>query len=272
VKYVVANILMLASGIFWAYIIGNLVEAVGAMGTINREYLARMDKANEMVRGFATKDLPLELSGSTAAMKASTRVRRFITNQRDRASNKWLDSHSAPTLTDQYPTLEILSPELQRLCALHLLQPMIESVPYLSSRYLSPEEQADIALKSVSLEFSNGERFTQHFGLGRGLMIFRTGLAYATRKNLSWKSFYWRKSCPDHPMDVNEILVEDDFMSERQLVYHFVGFTRVLFIPRSVVMEALENNESAWKGCGRWRYFMGKLTLNSVNYGAVETA
>eukprot|EP00569_Conticribra_weissflogii_P001433 CAMPEP_0171354576 /NCGR_PEP_ID=MMETSP0878-20121228/44776_1 /TAXON_ID=67004 /ORGANISM="Thalassiosira weissflogii, Strain CCMP1336" /LENGTH=246 /DNA_ID=CAMNT_0011860553 /DNA_START=1198 /DNA_END=1935 /DNA_ORIENTATION=+ len=245
-EYVVANILMLASGIFWAYIIGNLVEAVGAMGTINREYLARMDKANEMVRGFATKDLPLELSGSTAAMKASTRVRRFITNQRDRASNKWLDSHSAPTLTDQYPTLEILSPELQRLCALHLLQPMIESVPYLSSRYLSPEEQADIALKSVSLEFSNGEHFTQHFGLGRGLMIFRTGLAYATRKNLSWKSFYWRKSCPDHPMDVNEILVEDDFMSERQLVYHFVGFTRVLFIPRSVVMEALENNESAW--------------------------
>ena len=80
-EYGFANALMLICGIFWAYIIGSLVEAVGSMGSVTREYVERMDRANQMLSDFAVKDMPQSITGATTGMKVSKRVRRFITNQ-----------------------------------------------------------------------------------------------------------------------------------------------------------------------------------------------
>lgn len=142
---------MLACGVFWAYIIGALVDAVASMGTLNKEYITKMNEANQMVGNFTAKSLPSTKTGSLIDADVSKRVKRFITEQRDRATTKSMDSTSAVSLEEKHPTLSIISPELRKVCALHLTHTLIESVPYLSSKYLSPDEQAHIALNSYQV-------------------------------------------------------------------------------------------------------------------------
>lgn len=224
-----ANALMLISGIFWAYIIGRLVEVVQSYSTSLQDlYLARMNEANEMMSDFTVKELPESAAQTFYPVKSSKRVRRFITCQRDRAINNRLNPKNTSTMNDLYPTLDILSPELRRLCALHLTQSLLETIPYLSSVYLSPEEQADIALQCLWLEFSSTEQFDSQSELGRGILIFRQGFALISRKNAPLKSnFTWQNDLIDRPIDVNEVLVDDHYYREHHHVFHFVSFTKV---------------------------------------------
>mmetsp|Transcript_5639 Transcript_5639/g.14109 ORF Transcript_5639/g.14109 Transcript_5639/m.14109 type:complete len:550 (-) Transcript_5639:868-2517(-) len=256
-----ANALMLLSGIFWAYIIGNIVEVAQSMGSVNREYLTRMSEANQMMRDFTTKELAE--SSLTVRTNSLKRVRHFITSQRDATDKGWLDSNNVCTLYDAYPTLNTLSPELQKVCALHLTQSLLETIPYLSSKNISPEEQAYIALQCRTIEFSTSEKFDSYTDLGRGILIIRRGFAVLSR-NGAKKSFVWRENLIDQPMDVDEVLVEDNYFEENRLVHHFVGFSKVLFVPRSAIMSVLEKNEKAWK-CARWRYFMASFILYTLS-------
>lgn len=256
---------MLLCGVFWAYIIGALVDAVSSMGALSKEYVNKMDEANQMVKDFTVGRLPNHQTVSALeGVKTSKRVRRFITETRDRATTKSLDYEFAETLEEKYPTLGIVSPELKRLCALHLTYTFLETVPYLSSNFLSPEEQANIALNSFQMEFSSGEKFISHKEHGRGILIFRLGFGFTVRRT-STGGISLRKGLTGHPPDVNEVLVDDDYYPERQLVYHFAGFTKVFFIPRSVILETLKNNPRAWKKCARWRYAMAAIILKSMD-------
>eukprot|EP00956_Cyclotella_meneghiniana_P024715 scaffold50014_cov66-Cyclotella_meneghiniana.AAC.7 len=256
-----ACFLMLLCGFFWAYIIGALVDAVSMMGKIEREYVDSMDEANQMVKDFQVKRLPNKITGSSFSekVKVSKRVRRFITEQRDRATTKSMSYETADTLEERYPTLTIVSPELRRMCALHLTHPFIEAVPYLSSKYLSPDEQAYVALNSLNLEFGTGETFKSHKDHGRGILISRGGFFFTVRH--SQRELRMRKAKTGIPPDMFEVLVEDNLHPERQLTYHFAGFTKVFFIPRSVIMEILANNEQAWKDCARWGYAGAAMIL-----------
>eukprot|EP00584_Thalassiosira_punctigera_P010985 CAMPEP_0172545316 /NCGR_PEP_ID=MMETSP1067-20121228/15255_1 /TAXON_ID=265564 ORGANISM="Thalassiosira punctigera, Strain Tpunct2005C2" /NCGR_SAMPLE_ID=MMETSP1067 /ASSEMBLY_ACC=CAM_ASM_000444 /LENGTH=538 /DNA_ID=CAMNT_0013332031 /DNA_START=233 /DNA_END=1850 /DNA_ORIENTATION=- len=264
IEFGFANFLMLMCGIFWAYIIGSLVEVVQSMGSLSQEYISRMNEANQMVKDFTVKELPESVAGATYA-RSSKRVRRFITNQRDVATKHALGAGTT-TLDESYPTLSILSPELRRVCVLHLTHSLLETIPYLSSKYLSPEEQADIALQCVTLEFSSAEKFVSHPNLGRGILIFRRGFATVSRNIISHNFLRWQKDLIDQPINVDEVLVEDDYFRERQLVFHFVGFTKAFFVPRSAIMGVLEKNERAWKECARWRYFTAALVLFSMKH------
>jgi hypothetical protein len=261
-EFAFANLLMLLSGIFWAYIIGNLVGVVQSMDPVAKEYVMRMDEANKMIGDFIETELPeCRVPGSNYE-KSSKRVRRFITKQRDVATKSW-SSSNAYTLIDAYLTLRILSPGLQQVCALHLTHSLLESVPYLSSKYLSPSEQAMIAMQSITMEFSTAEAFTSHPDLGRGILVFRQGMA-VTSRNTGHNNFTWHKDLVDKPIDVNEVLLEDDFVRDNHLVFHFMRFTKAFFVPRSVIFAVLENNERAWKECARWRYFAGAFVLSSL--------
>ncbi len=271
-EYMCADALMLLCGIFWAYVIGNLVEVVTSMGTVDREYTSRMQDANRMMRNFTARDLPESITGSTAHGKSSSkkRIRRFLTDQQKAAKkNNVLLSSNACAFQDEYPTLSILSPELQRLSALYLSRPLLEAIPYLSSKYLSPEEQASVALQCITMEFSSTERFVEHSDFGRGLLIFRRGYGVVSRmSSITTIRCMLYEDLIDHSLDVNEVLVDDDdhFFKEHRLVHHFVGYTRVLFVPRTVIMSVLEKNERAWKDCARWRYFAASLVLYSLDY------
>lgn len=253
-EYIIANALMLLCGIFWAYIIGKLVEVVASKGSIQTAFTSRMNEANSMIRNFVDKDLPESVIG-TVHTDSSERIRHFITGQRENATKSWFDPYNACTLHDAYPTLRILSPELQRVTALHLGHSLLETVPYLSSKYLSPEEQAVVILQSVTLEFSSGERFVEHPDLGRGCLIVRSKIGFVTTSAKTWRQ---------GSVNVDEVLLGDDYSKEHRLAFHFVGFTKALFVPRSVIMKVLESNERAWKECARWRYFMAAFLFYSL--------
>lgn len=254
---------MLACGVFWAYIIGALVDAVASLGTLNKEYVSKMNEANQMVRDFTSKSLPGTKSGSLVETDVSKRVRRFITEQRDRATTKTMESSSAETLMDKYPTLKCISPELRKICALHLACSFVESVPYLSSKYLSPDDQAHVVLNSIQMEFAAGEKFTAHETFGRGILVFIRGLGVASRQR-SPKQFYLKRSYANCPIDDNEVLVDENFFENEQLAIYFAVFSKVLFIPRSVIIEILAKNEKAWKQCARWKYFTASFILKSL--------
>ena len=55
---------MLVCGIFWAYIIGALVDVVRSAGSINAAYVERMHEANEMMTDFTCKELPQAVTGT----------------------------------------------------------------------------------------------------------------------------------------------------------------------------------------------------------------
>jgi len=262
-EFAVANGLMLCAGIFWAYVIGSLVDVVAVSSKLQNEYVTRMDEANQLVKNFQDSKLPESVTGSTTGVKASKRVRRFLTNQKEHSTKNWMDDGNSLTISEEFPTLNLLSPELRRECALHLTHAYLETVPYLSSKYLSPDDQAEIALQCRTLEFAAGEHFSSHPEFGRGILIFKQGFGFSAR-NLIKKASTSTRSLKGHALDVNEVLVEEDYYKEKQFVYHFVNFTKVLFVPRSAIMNILEKNPVAWKECARWRYFSAALVLESL--------
>eukprot|EP00985_Skeletonema_marinoi_P001454 scaffold581_cov127-Skeletonema_marinoi.AAC.5 len=234
-EFAVANGLMLCAGIFWAYVIGSLVDVVAVSSKLQNEYVTRMDEANQLVKNFQDSKLPESITGSTTGLDYIRGI----------------------------PNIRPLEPELRRECALHLTHAYLETVPYLSSKYLSPDDQAEIALQCRTLEFAAGEHFSSHPDFGRGILIFKQGFGFSAR-NLIKKASTWTRSLKGYALDVNEVLVEEDYYKEKQFVYHFVNFTKVLFVPRSAIMNILEKNPVAWKECARWRYFRAALVLESL--------
>ena len=276
VEYICADALMLLCGIFWAYVIGNLVEVVTSMGMIDREYTSRLHNANFMMRDFTSRELPGSITGTVDGKSSVMRIRRFLSDQQKAAKkNNVLLSTNACAFEEEYPTLSILSPELQRLSALYIMHPLLETIPYLSSKYLSPKEQANVALQCITMEFSSSERFVEHPSFGRGILIFRRGFGVASRISSPSPTSIrcmLHEDLIDHCLDVNEVLADDACCKDHHLVYHFVGYTKVLFLPRSVIMTVLERNERAWKECARWRYFAASLILYSLDYAKKRTA
>ena len=266
-EYVLANFLGLACGIFWAYVTAIIVELVTNANKLNRDSIRRWNDASQMVCDFTAQKLPEKMTGTTAGKQVSRRVRLFLAEERDHCTRNTLDEKNALTLSEAYPTLDILSPELRKVFALHLTHTYLETVRYLSSKYLCPDDQAEIALQCRTLEFAAGEHFSSHPEFGRGLLIFKYGLAFTSRNlvtpHLKIK-MAWTRNLGGHAAEKNEVLVEDDYCKEQQLVYHFLSYTKVLFVPRSAIMSMLEKNPVAWKECARWRYFRAALILLSL--------
>lgn len=75
----------------------------------------------------------------------------------------------------------MLPPELQRNSSVLVMNQYLEAVPYLSSRYLSTDEQSDVAMGCVLLEFSAGETIQIENSvkdLGRGVFVLKADIAF----------------------------------------------------------------------------------------------
>lgn len=272
-QYAISNLLMLVCGVFWAYVIGSFVSALASLGSVQNEYQQRLNQANHMIRDFVECDDSIQFPDASKRdvyNNTPQRVKRFLTRQKDTTTKPWLDETNTPTLIDKYPTLDFLSPGLQSYCALHLLSPLIERVPYLSTRHLSPEDQAEIALRSVNLEFSPGERFTHHSKLGRGIIIFQQGFGIITR-DVAHISSSWRRCSPSSCVEFCDVLPENDFCSESEVLFHFVSYSRCLFIPRTVILDILSKNADVWKDSARWFYLQGCMVRKHLSYLSQES-
>jgi len=143
-----------------------------------------------------------------------------------------------------------------------ILREDLESVPYLSSQYLTFEEQALVAMECVMMEFGAGEVVDlENIGvndLGRGIFVIRRGVAYVF-DYYSENRFTSVVLTGGMSFGSFKVLVEDGHWRAKARL-KFLTFTKVTFIPRKAVLAALKKNEKAWKDCGRWRYVRAMLT------------
>ena len=261
-EYYFANILMLLSGIFWAFTIGSILEIVQHMNQNQTLYKRHMDVANIMISTFS----PSNADNSTLDKQSdigvgdpdvvAARIRKFITAQYDGTMLSVAAGSTSPTLDQIFPTLDTLSLEIRQLSSLHLMRKYFDMVPYLSHKYLTPEEQSDLAFKCIFLEFSRLETFVKHPQYGRGIIIIKKGYGLS----IGCHGIMGVHSASDNaPIAVNEILVEEKFLADDQPLYRFTSYALVIFIPRSVICEVLKVNKKAWKDCARWIYLKACL-------------
>ena len=186
------------------------------------------------------------------AEEVAKRIRLFIHHQyRDTAGT----SASLNSIDDLFPVIPTLPPELQMLASLLVLQKELETVPYLSSRYLTIEEQCRVAMACKLFEFSTGEIIRlNEFEYGRGIFVLRHGCAFVERNN-SDKPLLDRFQLltAGSAFDSGKVLIEQENPASRGIL-KFVTFGTVIFVPESAVSAVLKKNKRAWKECGRWIY------------------
>ena len=262
-EFYFANFLMLLSGIFWAYILGKIIRVVEFISTDRINYKKKMEEMNDMIGCFS-----LRVDGEHEAADiqigvgrgdiVAQRMRRFVSNHYEsKALDQTHGDFNTETLEQVFPGINGLSQELRRLASIHLMRHYFELVPYLSSAYLSTEEQSKLAFKCKFLEMSRGELYRTHSELGRGIMILRKG--FVVRSGSKWLNGVY--ASPrfstygiDEPFGVDDALVEDEFLGTYRPAYRFLSYSLVIFIPQSVVYEVLSSNRKAWRDCARWRY------------------
>ena len=125
-------------------------------------------KSNRLRKDIAAVEVTAAVIGK--------RIRKFVTSQFEgRILNRPTECNS-PNLDQVFPVLQGLPFELRRLSSLHLMRKYLEMIPYLSSKYLSTEEQSNLAFKCRYMEFAVGEAFVKHPQHGRGIMILKRGM------------------------------------------------------------------------------------------------
>jgi len=258
IEYYIANILMLISGAFWAYAIGNIIQILDHVNSFELRYKAKMDSANSMIRCFVPSDPNKEPeAGVGDSEMVAFRIRRFITSQYNKQSKQHLNAEfNSKELEEVYPMIEHLSPELKRLSSLQLLRDILEKIPYLSSKYLSPSKQSEVAFKCVFIEFGRGETFYEHLKYGRGIIVLKKGFCVASRKSKPGQKRWYHRY---NPIGINDVLVEDNFLGrgeQRRILFY--SYSLALYIPRSVVLEVVKKPR-IWKDCARWRYLRACL-------------
>jgi hypothetical protein len=265
----VGCILMLVAGIMWAYMIGGLVGVTAAMNARGEIYRERIDQANAMIKEFDTGDM---VEGSGPDMKAAEeardleiRIKNYIHNQHTTSNHTVCVSD----LSQTFPVLETLSPDLQRMSAFMVLKDDLETVPYLSSRFLSITARSEVAVECVFLEFAAGEVIDIERGvgdLGRGIFVIRKGIGFL---RMQYSSELAELLLPSMTCGDGRVLVEDGHPVIKGYL-HFMSFAKVLFIPRRAVLAALAKNPTAWKECARWKYFIAVLSGRRMEKESAE--
>lgn len=205
---------------------------------------ARMDEARELISDFQAKD--------DYKRMWSNKIKEYIQTQHVR-SNK---PASMIRLYQAYPVLKSLTPEMQCVSSFLLMNKYLEAVTYLSSKFLSMEEQSKLAFQCTFVDFAAGENASPRLGidhLGAGLFIMKSGIAMHSGVVGRSANFI----LAGMSFGNGEVLLEDNLCPHRNL--HFITFSKVIFIPRDAILEILRLNRRAWKECARWRYLASLL-------------
>ena len=90
-------------------------------------------------------------------------------------------------------------------------------------------------------------------------------------------AFYWNPGRPwfivttDTAFGGSQTLVEDDTCKDSLGMLEILAFSKVVFIPRSAVLKALDRNPRAWKDCARWKYLQEVLRQSRSQKGNLES-
>ena len=265
--------LQLLAGVAWAYFVGSLVGVAAGFNAEEESFNQRADEANALIRffnkptfgksrnatltGINDHDMHMSIVGSfdqptslNEAMVAK-RIRQFIFEQYKVSPA----SSSINGMEDIFPILSTLPPELQKMSAVLVLQKDLEVVPYLSSKFLSMEEQCRVALSCKLLEFSPDEVVKlNEFELGRGVFVLKSGCAFVVRNNHDNPlKDRFQLLTAGSAFGTGKVLIDEGHPASKGLL-KFLTMGAVVFIPISTISAILEKNKNAWKNCARWKY------------------
>lgn len=296
-EWMLSCTLMLFSGIIWGFMISSLLTTM-RRESANSFSISKLYDANEMIKAFHTDGESREISdekktefglkgkGSRKKRRSLTsphffeepekglrhdvgrRIRKFVLDQMERDENV---KSCFSSLNEEFLAFGSLSQELQRMSSYLIFKSYLNAVPYLSSRYLNVDQQSLISLKCKLRCFAAGETFTFNSASSydneneRGIFILIRGYGFI-------KSSYRSGPRPIFYLKVGDafgfeqVLIEDKDLKESGEI-KFPLFTRILFIPRNVVLDTFDRNPLVWKDCGRWLYFryLLKTKFNPVD-------
>ena len=182
-EYFTACGLQLGAGVMWAYVIGGLTGVVAGMGVRAEAYRHRSDQANELIQAFSDTNDATTLVAEDGELLASKVVAKHVRNYIHKQYVVARGDSCVSTIQDYFPVFNTLTPETSGSCkCVTTERTTSNTVPYLSSKYLSRQEQAEIAQQCMYLQFASGEIIRTECpveGLGRGVYIFRGGCAFS---------------------------------------------------------------------------------------------
>mmetsp|Transcript_20736 Transcript_20736/g.33787 ORF Transcript_20736/g.33787 Transcript_20736/m.33787 type:complete len:609 (+) Transcript_20736:367-2193(+) len=290
-EWIIACILMLVCGISWAYILGSIISITASMQAREEAFLTRMDQANHLIKSFPKQESinRIAISEDHQLVKhtegrslvsdedpinvehVSESVREFLRVKYLRGDGD--DEHAKATLVDCYQALETVPEELKKLCAVILVGPHINRIPYLHASLLSSVHRSQISAACTFMDFAHGEKLhvRKHDPEDqRGVYVFRMGAALV--------SHVFDEVNPEvmHRSHTHVVVTGGSFYSEYALFptghsvlpdcisVGFLTFSQVLFIPRSEILRLLHSDSLAWKSSGRWLYL--RTLLKSKSY------
>ncbi len=256
----VACVLVLLSGLMWAFLIGSTVAVAAALLSETQEYRERLDEANVLIRhmGGGAKASPEDA-------ELARQIREYLKLKRLRAAFVPPPS-SDSAIAECYPVLASLPDDMRRRACLRLCCGVFLGVPYL--RALEHDAQLSCALACRVKAFAPGVRL-EIVGEDlntRGIYHFATGCAVLRRrgpkaggarrdphrlmhayvKGMSLGRFACLSSCA--PDDV---------------VLSFLVFSEVIFVPQRAVLDALARSPDAWASSARWN-LLGEALLRKA--------
>ena len=264
--------LQLLAGVAWAYFVGSLVGVAAGFNAEEETFNQRTDEANALISNFkkptfgerktvqaGINDIDMRMSAvgsfdqptSLNEDVVAKRIRKFIFEQYKLSPA----SSSINGMEDIFPVLSTLPPELQKMAAVLVLQKDLEVVPYLSSKFLSMEEQCRLALSCKLLQFSPDEVVKlNEFELGRGVFVLKSGCAFVVRNNHDKPlKDRFQLLTAGSAFGTGKVLIDEGHPASKGLL-KFLTMGTVVFIPMSTISTILGENKSAWKNCARWLY------------------
>lgn len=238
------------------YIPGGFVGVASGLGRKGEIYGTRLDEANKLIKDFESDEDKNDIYFGPLKSECSRSIKSYIHTQNSRSHS----NVSVSSIFEAYPVLPSLTPNLQLMSCLIVMRKYLEAVPYLSSKYLTMEEQSEVAMQCAFIDFAAGERVVPRKTVGQlgpGVLVMARGLA-VRRRNPGFNPT--RVVTSGMPFGENSVLLENTLLSPINDELRYVTFSSSVFIPRRAILEALRS-EMAWKGCGRWRYLIALLLL-----------
>ena len=260
VECCVGSILQLVAGLMWAYIIGGIVQVAASMDPVKNVYEYRKEQANELIKEFTSNH-----GNNPDWDQTADSIRMYLSDQKKKCRNAGFTSN----LTHRFPVIETFSPELKRKSSFLVVRNHLETIPYISSRFLSNVEQSYVAENCTFLEYPGGERMEITSrgieNLGRGVLLITAGTVSLVKLNCRTNRVKMKMLFRGDVIGEDEVIVENSnkLLADTVDYVSFPEYTRLVFIPQNAIMSALFRNAKAWKDCARWKYLK---TLFLIKY------
>jgi hypothetical protein len=254
----VACVLVLLSGLMWAFLIGSTVAIAAALMSETQEYRERLDDANALIRRLG--DGAAGKAASPEDAELARHIREFLKLKRLRAAFVPPPS-SDSAIAECYPVLASLPAQMRLRACLRLCGGAFHSVPYL--RALEHDAQLSCAASCRVMAFAAGVRLDIMGAdpLTRGIYYVATGAAVLRRrsghkgprrlmhayvKGMSLGRFACLSSVPSDDVTIT-----------------FLTFSEVIFVPQRAVLDALARSPDAWRSSARWN-LLGEALLRKA--------